>query len=248
MIHIERDETERVVLPKAFLEDSRLSLMAKGLLGYLLSRPTGFAACMTDLVDALGEDEKRLRGALENLERAGYFTFTEAGGATHAADFGSVHEVSRKPTLSSPVRVRSTAPAEARIDRLGDHDAIAERVMARLNDLREKSWTWARYTPLSTRHVKKASQIHSRLREGYSESDLVLVLEYRAAVDAGDENSRKYYDAGTLFNSRNFERNLGLARDWDARGRPRGRTSLEMQRSQGHDPEIYEQRVKGPRR
>ena len=88
--------------------------------------------------------------------------------------------------------------------------------------MRQCSWEWAQYTPLSAKYAKNVEHIRGRLRDGYDERDLVLVLEYLAATDGGKEESRRYFNCVTPFNTKNFERNLALARDWDAKKRPGG--------------------------
>jgi len=93
----------------------------------------------------------------------------------------------------------------------------AERIINQLNNLRSKAWAWARYTPLTAKHAKNVEHINGRLSEEYSEEDLVLVLEYLACVDGGKEDSRKYFDCVTPFNTKNFERNLAMARECEAR-------------------------------
>lgn len=94
-----------------------------------------------------------------------------------------------------------------------------QRIIDHLNRLRERSWDWAHYTPLSARYAKNVEHISGRLRDGYVEEDLILVLEYLAATDGGKEESRRYFNCATPFNTKNFESNLAMARDWKARGR-----------------------------
>lgn len=238
MIEVERDE-ERVTLHRGFLDDPRLSLRAKGLLAVLLTRgerrvdPTSLAAA--------GERPADVEAALRQLEAAGYF----ARAAGQASMAGTVRETSALPLLESVARAHDagrTAPRPALLD--GDEiRSASERVLARLNELRRTSWTWAKYTPLSARHAKNVEHIRGRLHEGYGEGDLVLVLEYLAAVDGGKDESRKYFDCVTPFNTKNFERNLAMARDWEARGRPAADVPLALQRSDGHDPTIYDRRA-----
>ena len=240
MIEVERDE-DRVSLHRGFLDDPRLSLRAKGLLAVLLSRRER-TVDPVELI-AAGERLADVEAALRHLEAAGYFV--RAAGQTGLA--GTARETTTLPLLQSVARPRA-AGREAHVVAPADADEIrrgAERVLARLNELRRSSWTWAKYTPLSARHAKNVEHIRGRLHEGYAETDLVLVLEYLAAVDGGKDESRKYFDSVTPFNTKNFERNVAMARDWDARGRPRGDGSLALQRADGHDPTVYEQRVRG---
>lgn len=238
MIEIERDE-DRVVFHRGFLDDPRLSLRAKGLLGVLLSHrgavdPTAIAAVS-------GERPNDVEAALRELESAGYFTRGEAGSGGSPLS-GTLRETSGLPLLDSLPRKAGAETGGGRAASVEDEEAraAADRVLARLNELRKASWSWAKYTPLSARHAKNVEHIRGRLREGYEEGDLTLVLEYLAAVDGGKDESRKFFDSVTPFNTKNFERNLAMARDWEARGRPQRPASLTLDRPPEHDPAIYE--------
>jgi hypothetical protein len=248
MIRVEREENRRVALDRAFLDDPRLSFRSKGLLAYLLSRSDGETFDVARLALSFGERAADVAHALRQLESAGYYTRAEGVSEDALLGTGTLREVSRLPLLGSQ---STNGPATHRADRDGanpqsEADAVAaERVLVRLNELRQASWVWAKYTPLSARHAKNVEHIKGRLREGYGESDLVLVLEYLAAVDGGKDSSRKYFDSVTPFNTKNFERNLAMARDWGARGRPPGAGSIAQQAAAGHDPAIYEKRLKG---
>jgi hypothetical protein len=239
MIEIERDE-DRVVFHRGFLDDPRLSLRAKGLLGVLLSRGGTIDAAVIAATSRARQSD--VEAALRELESAGYFARAE-GGTVGSPVSGILRETSALPLLDSLSR-RGGAAARGgvRAARAGDDETrdAADRILARLNELRKASWSWAKYMPLSARHAKNVEHIKGRLHEGYVEADLTLVLEYLAALDGGKEESRKYFDSVTPFNTKNFERNLALARDWEARGRPQRPASLTLDRPPEHDPAIYE--------
>lgn len=248
-IRVEREENPRIAFDRGFLDDARLSFRAKGFLAYVLSHPDAETFDVDRLVAAFGERRADILRALKELEAAGYYTRGDTGCAELLLVSGTLREVSRLPLLGGG---REAGEAGAREGREGDgarskadESAAAERILARLNELRRASWTWARYTPLSARHAKNVEHIKGRLHDGYGEAELVLVLEYLAAVDGGKEASKKYFDSVTPFNTKNFERNLAMARDWEARGRPEGDGALALQRSYGHDPAIYQKKVKG---
>ncbi len=236
MIDVERDE-DRVVIHRGFLSDPRLSLRAKGLMAYLLTRPAAERESVSLASGVAGVAASDVAACLRELEDAGYFHRSDAGSQV----IGTLSETTSLPLLS-PSRVGRSRP---RTESTGAGIAeAAERVLARLNELRHTSWTWARYTPLSSRHAKNVEHIRGRLHEGYGESDLILVLEYLSAMDGGKDESRRFFDSVTPFNTKNFERNLAMAREWEARGRPTS-GELSLQRADGHDPAIYERRVKG---
>ena len=224
-IRLASDARSHLVLDKSMLEDPRLSFRAKGLLAYLLSHPELDLSNKKQLTSVSLEGVDALNTALIELEEAGYFRQTQEAsedGSMHT--LGVVYTTSRIPVLESQ-RVekplssnkQEAAPSAASQD---ESATPAQRIIDQLNKLRKKAWDWARYTPLSAKHAKNVEHINGRLANGYAESDLGLVLEYLAAVDGGKEESRKYFDCVTPFNTKNFERNLTMARDWDAKGRP----------------------------
>ena len=222
------------------LHDPSLSFRAKGVLAYLLGQPAEQIHTEKTIRAAASEGRAAVQTALQELEERGYIRSQDIVRTP-------------RPDKNHP----KPLVMQGLFDELADHEqsegsgesaaeedpsrAAIEHIIHRLNELRATHWSWSRYTPLSAKHAKNVEHIGGRLREGYLKEDLILVLEYLAAVDGGKEESRKYYDCVTPFNTKNFERNLAMAREWDARGRLQ---TGSMQASYGHDPEIYERRLK----
>ncbi len=251
-IRLAGDASRHLVLDKSMLEDPRLSFRAKGLLAYLLAHP-GFDVSNKRLLTSVSlEGVDAVKTALKELEEAGYFRKAqEANEDGSIQTIGVVYSVSRIPLLESqrfekdPIS-QNDEISPSTIPSLQEKPATpAQRIIDQLNELRKKAWDWARYTPISAKYAKNVEHINGRLSDGYAESDLLLVLEYLAAVDGGKEESRKYFDCVTPFNTKNFERNLAMARDWDAKGRRAVQPNRAFQRMEGHDPKIYEQRLAG---
>lgn len=226
-IRLAGDASRYLVLDKSMLEDPRLSFRAKGLLSYLLAHPELDLSSKRQLASVSLEGVDALDTALKELEEAGYLRQTkelDEDGALQT--IGVVYPTSRIPLLESqrfekPLvsQNEGIAPSTVPSDQ-DESNTPAQRVIDRLNELRKQAWDWARYTPLSAKYAKNVEHINGRLGDGYAESDLILVLEYLASVDGGKEESRKYFDCVTPFNTKNFERNLAMAREWEARGRP----------------------------
>ncbi len=61
-----------VMVDKRVLEDPRLSWKAKGLMGYMLSRPDNWRISLEDLIQRATEGRDAVRTGLEELEYAGY--------------------------------------------------------------------------------------------------------------------------------------------------------------------------------
>jgi hypothetical protein len=249
-IRLTGDMHRQVVLHRSMIEDPRLSFRAKGLLAYLLSHPETDLSDKRTLTSVSLEGVDAIETALVELEDAGYFRKDQEKDETGTLrPVVLVSPISRIPVLEAQPMDEARPPQAQAKQGKGSHKPgeilAVQRVIARLNELREQSWEWVRYTPLSSKYAKNVEHINGRLADGFAESDLVLVLEYLAAVDGGKEESRKYFDCVTPFNTKNFERNLAMARDWDARGRPHSRPSSKHELEQSHDPSIYDRGRRG---
>ena len=251
-IRLAGNANRNLVLDKSILEDSRLSFRAKGLLAYLLTLREGAAFEIKGLSAVSTEGRGAIETALKELEDAGYYRpMKELDESGVLQSIGVVYSASRIPLLESqrlekPLGSQNEGPPPSAIHLDQDKSSVpAHRIIDRLNELRKEAWDWARYTPLSGKYAKNVEHINGRLGEGYAESDLILVLEYLAAIDGGKEASRKYFDCVTPFNTKNFERNLAMARDWEARGRPRTKSREQLHLEQSHDPSIYDRGRRG---
>lgn len=251
-IRLAGNASRHLVLDQSMLEDPRLSFRAKGLLAYLLAHP-GFDVSNKRLLTSVSlEGVDAVKTALRELEEAGYFRKAqEANEDGSIQTIGIVYSITRLPLLESQSFEKDPV---SRNDEIGpspiaspqaEPGTPAQRIIDQLNKLRKQAWDWARYTPISAKYAKNIEHINGRLANGYVEDDLLLVLEYLASVDGGKEESRKYFDCVTPFNTKNFERNLTMAREWEARGRPTSRTTRSLQLGESHDAEIYEKRLTG---
>ena len=260
-------------IPAHIMCDMSLTLTQKVLWGRIqgLSTKLGYCYASNEWIgEQIGIKKGTVSNVVSQLVKSGHLLRkvirNEAGEITERW----LYPVSRVPGGVStqeliPLSTEELTPPNAGIDppvhagmegsvrkgsvREESKDVVAHQIIARLNELRESSWTWVRYTPLAA-STTNVEQINGRLKE-YAEADLVLVLEYLAVKDGGDEKSRGYYDCVTPFRVKNFERRLVMAREWEARGRPSKngepeRTNRgEDQRSDGHDLAQYEKLVKG---
>ncbi len=67
-----------VLLDGSFLDDSRLTWAAKGVLAYLLSRPAGQTLCSSQLVNDGRDDHGAIEAALSELRAYGYVVLNGA--------------------------------------------------------------------------------------------------------------------------------------------------------------------------
>jgi hypothetical protein len=186
-----------------------LSYRAKGMLAYLRTLPKGTTFDIKTIQSVSTEGKQAVKTTLWELERSGYCEpapehgselieeLPESGASQILPLFGS--QCSKTEPMSSPTVLTG-----------------ADRIIGRLNVLREQAWEWKSYTPLSSKSSQNRAEINKLLKSGYTEKDLVLVLEYLSARDGGDEKSRRYFDCVTPFRAKNFQRNLAMARQWEA--------------------------------
>jgi len=68
-------ERNYVTIENAMFHDERLSWKAKGLLGYLLTKPDGWIVRITDLTNHGTDGEKSIRSGIKELRECGYLNF-----------------------------------------------------------------------------------------------------------------------------------------------------------------------------
>ena len=73
IIRIQKKQHNFVMLDKGFLEDERLSFKAKGILGYLLSKPDNWKVIIKDLVNHSADGAKSIYSGLRELKKYGYY-------------------------------------------------------------------------------------------------------------------------------------------------------------------------------
>lgn len=255
-IRLAGDARRHLVIERSMLEDPRLSFRAKGLLAYLLAHPGIDLSDKRLLTSVSLEGTDAVGTALKELEDAGYFRRGQESDEDGSVRMlGIVYPASRIPVLEAqPASEKLTSqdaessPAKDTAKKEAAASTPAQRIVDQLNELRKRAWDWARYTPISAKYAKNVEHINGRLADGYTEADLILVLEYLAAVDGGREDSRKYFDCVTPFNTKNFERNATMAREWEARGRPASESRSQKHLEQSHDPSIYDRGRRGGQR
>ena len=74
---VKNAENPFVMIDRRIFENDGLSLKAKGLFGYLLSRPDNWTICMADLVKRTKDGKDSVNSALDELIESGYVVKTE---------------------------------------------------------------------------------------------------------------------------------------------------------------------------
>lgn len=68
-------ERSYVTIENVMFEDSRMSFKAKGILGYLLTKPDGWKVRIKDLMNHSNEGERSIRSGLKELQENGYLAY-----------------------------------------------------------------------------------------------------------------------------------------------------------------------------
>ncbi len=72
IVRVSKRDSSYAIIDPYFLSDERLSWKAKGLLGYLLSKPSNWRVYVSDLVKRSKDGKDAVYSALRELEAAGY--------------------------------------------------------------------------------------------------------------------------------------------------------------------------------
>jgi hypothetical protein len=72
IVRVSKRDSSYAIIDPYFLSDERLSWKAKGLLGYLLSKPSNWRVYVSDLVRRSKDGKDAVYSALRELEAAGY--------------------------------------------------------------------------------------------------------------------------------------------------------------------------------
>lgn len=73
IIRVQKRHSNFVLLDKSFLEDTRLSYKAKGILAYLLSKPDNWKVIVGNLVNYSADGKASVYAGLKELRECGYY-------------------------------------------------------------------------------------------------------------------------------------------------------------------------------
>ena len=73
IIRVKRLPKNYTVMDKGFLEDARLSMKAKGILAYLLSKPNNWKVIVADIVNHCKDGKSAIYAGLKELKENGYY-------------------------------------------------------------------------------------------------------------------------------------------------------------------------------
>ena len=117
IIHISKRENPYVQIDKRALEDNRLSWRAKGILAYLLSKPSGWKVNVKDIWNNGAEGRNAVQDCLVELQKIGYarlITITGEQGKLMGSQWviteepeGGFSELTDKPKTGKPINRKS---------------------------------------------------------------------------------------------------------------------------------------------
>jgi hypothetical protein len=123
IIHISKRENPYVQIDKRALEDNRLSWRAKGILAYLLSKPSGWKVNVKDIWNNGAEGRNAVQDCLVELQKIGYaklITITGDQGKLMGSQWviteepeGGFSELAEKPKTGKPINRESGSRAHS---------------------------------------------------------------------------------------------------------------------------------------
>ena len=220
-----RHTSNFTILPNEIADRRDMSLKAKGLLWYLLSKPDDWEFSFSSLYKYAGSDGKdSVKSGVTELEKLGYLSISEDG-KNNGRFVGGIWTVSDTPMLenrngktaaekpqrdsrsgkaaTTNTKETSTEEPIPPIAPQGGHDdgeggdSESALITEIVSYLNSTCGTRYRSTPESTR-----KPIRARLREGFTLEDFKRVIDDRRSRWATDPKMAKYLRPQTLFGTK----------------------------------------------
>ena len=236
-----RKSSNYTVLANEIVNRKDMSLKAKGLLWYLLSRPDDWEFTVGSLTKYAGSDGKDSVGSgIDELKRLGYIDIDESprvhgkytGGIWTVRETPVEDDQSGKTAAENPQREnRSGKPApvynivtkegqpsteeltpKAPESGAGSSSAVRSAATSFITHLNELTGKRYRVCDSVIRDVR------ARLADGYSEADLLAVADNMAAKWLGDPKMAQYVQPSTLLRASKFDGYLNST----SNGTPKG--------------------------
>lgn len=206
-------------VPNAVLTDVNLSLKAKGLIAYMLSKPDDWQFYVKAMAAELKENKDTVARILTELIDAGYIVREEIRYKGQFKGFEYTVYHSPYPKKPEPVLPEPEKPEPDSSDNtnkdctkkdLNKERQIAEAVIDYLNVKADKNY---RYTATNRK------LIGARLHEGFTQEDCERVIDHKVEQWKGDDNMDQYLRPSTLFAPTKFEGYLNQESERDRKDR-----------------------------
>jgi len=129
-------------------------------------------------------------------------------------------------------------PRKVEASEISEEDTIVRATLEHLNTLTERTGA-ARFA--------SAKSIKTRIQDGATLADLLLVIDFCHAMWWGDPKMETFIRPKTLFGKENFPEYLVRARKWNAAGRPSLLGGAARQGAGDRRIDAYSAHVKGGR-
>lgn len=170
----------------SLLNDTELSLKAKGLYAYMDSKPDGWNFTIISMSKQLLEGTDAIKSGLRELKNKGYLEYTKKidGYGEYTLTDGIAPKVDN-PHVENPKKGKPT--------RINNKEPIVIKIIHCLNDKASKRFK-------ST--AKTKSLINARLNEGFTEEDFYTVIEVKCNEWLSDKDMNQYLRPETLFGTK----------------------------------------------
>lgn len=213
-----------VIMSNKHFKEKSMSLKAKGLLSQMLSLPDNWDYSIRGLASINKESEKSIKITLDELKKFKYLVVrkqmpneTKSGRIEYIYDvyeepFEEKQPPQKQPLVFQPLEngmLDTNLYIYNKIlnNKILNNKNIYSRVVDRMNEL-----NGTKYSSTSKHTIEL---INGRLNEGYSEEDLLLVVEKMSYLWNQPENEKmkQYLRPSTLFRPTNFENYLNMPVD-----------------------------------
>lgn len=203
IIRVKKD-TNYVVMDKAFLNDTRLSWKAKGIMAYMLSMPDDWTFYLDELIKNSTDGKSSFRSGFNELKKNGYvrrerrkredgtFKWETIVYERPYTDF----PLMENPSVENPQVENQTLLNNNKLNnnKLSNDIKYIVEIVNYLNDVAGKNF---RHTTRKTQTLVKA-----RLKEGFTVDDFKRVIDNKTREWKHDPKMSKYLRPETLFGTK----------------------------------------------
>lgn len=171
IIRVERKSQPYTMIANATLQDTSISLEARGLLTYLLSKPDSWAVVVTWLQNEMGVGREKLNRIIRELENAGYIETRVVRSDGKFAEYERIVHESPTVVASTVVGKPDSGSADS-----GKSAPIKERVKKEQTEERNDVITGSALSLVSEMQELRASTIGDKFPETKAQRTIMAVL------------------------------------------------------------------------
>ena len=200
-------------IPNQLLNDSSVSLTAKGLYVFMRGKPPLWNFTIRSMAKQLKEGETAIGSALNELKDSGWISYTKHsnGKGVYHLFWSANSNIDNpnqgnpnqgNPMKGKPQRISNKEPVVKQIAKepLSSKPDIASKVIQHLND---KTGSKFRVTKTNVKFID------ARIAEGATPTDLIAVINRKCLEWLDDPKFAQYLRPSTLFNAEKFNTYIG---------------------------------------